>query len=108
MKSYVLRPVGFIRLTIKRREEAPRQGAEGAPDAWLEIEPQFADALLGMEVGVGERPGALQVEAVCIFQARTDAVLQQHVEGPLRLRPRRLVSEKQRSERRDVTEVRSR
>ena len=31
--------------------EAPRQGSEGAPDAWLEIEPQFAEALLGMEVG---------------------------------------------------------
>ena len=30
---------------------AARQGPEGAPDAWLEIEPQFADALLGMEVG---------------------------------------------------------
>ena len=27
------------------------QGPEGAPDAWLEIEPQFAEALLGMEVG---------------------------------------------------------
>ncbi len=26
-------------------------GGEGAPDAWLEIEPQFAEALLGMEVG---------------------------------------------------------
>jgi hypothetical protein len=32
-------------------EEAPRQGAEGAPDARLEIEPQFAEALLGMEDG---------------------------------------------------------
>ena len=30
---------------------APRQGSEGGPDAWLEIEPQFAEALLGMEVG---------------------------------------------------------
>jgi len=51
MSSYTLEPVGFIRSTLKRREEAPRQGAEGGPDAWLEIEPQFADALLGMEVG---------------------------------------------------------
>jgi len=24
---------------------------QGAPDAWLEIEPRFAEALLGMEVG---------------------------------------------------------
>jgi tRNA-Thr(GGU) m(6)t(6)A37 methyltransferase TsaA len=51
MSSYILEPVGFIRSTLKRREKAPRQGAEGAPDAWLEIEPQFAEALLGMEVG---------------------------------------------------------
>ena len=41
----------MIRSDLKTREEAPRQGAEGAPDAWLEIEPEFADALLGMEVG---------------------------------------------------------
>ncbi len=51
MSSYTLEPVGFIRSTLRRREEAPRQGPEGAPDAWLEIEPQFAGALLGMEVG---------------------------------------------------------
>jgi tRNA-Thr(GGU) m(6)t(6)A37 methyltransferase TsaA len=49
--TYTLEPVGFIRSTLKTREDAPRQGPEGAPDAWLEIEPQFADALLGMEVG---------------------------------------------------------
>jgi len=51
MSSYTLEPVGFIRSVLKRREEAPRQGSEGAPDAWLEIEPQFAEALLGLEVG---------------------------------------------------------
>jgi tRNA-Thr(GGU) m(6)t(6)A37 methyltransferase TsaA len=51
MSSYTLEAVGSIRSTLKRREEAPRQGSEGGPDAWLEIEPQFAEALLGMEVG---------------------------------------------------------
>ena len=51
MSAYTLEPVGFIRSTLKTREEAPRQGAEGAPDAWLEVEPQFAEALLGIEVG---------------------------------------------------------
>jgi tRNA-Thr(GGU) m(6)t(6)A37 methyltransferase TsaA len=51
MTSYTLEPVGFIRSTVKGREDAPRQGPEGAPDAWLEIEPRFADALLGIEVG---------------------------------------------------------
>ncbi len=51
MNSYTVDPVGFIRSTLKGREDAPRQGPEGAPDAWLEIEPRFAEALLGMEVG---------------------------------------------------------
>src|SRR5207247_7194937 len=51
MSSYTLGPVGFICSTVKGREDAPRQGPEGAPDAWLEIEPRFAEALLGMEVG---------------------------------------------------------
>ena len=51
MRSYTLEPVGFIRSTVKGRADAPRQGPEGAPDAWLEIEPRFADAVLGMEVG---------------------------------------------------------
>src|SRR5258708_34032410 len=51
MNSYTLELVGFIRSTVKSRHDAPRQGPEGAPDAWLEIEPRFAEALLGMEVG---------------------------------------------------------
>ena len=51
MSSYKLEPVGFIRSTLKTREEAPRQGPEGGPDAWLEVEPKFAEALLGLEVG---------------------------------------------------------
>lgn len=51
MDAYTLNPVGFLRSTVKGREDAPRQGSEGAPDAWLEIEPQFANALLGIEVG---------------------------------------------------------
>src|SRR3954454_5926923 len=51
MDPYTLQPVGFIRSTVKDRADAPRQGSEGAPDAWLEIEPKFTDALLGIEVG---------------------------------------------------------
>ena len=51
MSAYTLEAVGFIRSTVKGREDAPRQGPEGAPDAWLEIEPRFAEALLGIEVG---------------------------------------------------------
>lgn len=51
MSSYALETIGFIRSTVKGRGDAPRQGSEGAPDAWLEIEPKFAEAFQGMEVG---------------------------------------------------------
>lgn len=49
--SYRLKPIGLIRSALKRRKNAPRQGAEGAPDAWLEISRRFADALPGINVG---------------------------------------------------------
>jgi tRNA-Thr(GGU) m(6)t(6)A37 methyltransferase TsaA len=46
-----LRPVGVIRSSLATRKDAPRQGSEGAPDAWLEVYPWAADALLGMNAG---------------------------------------------------------
>jgi tRNA-Thr(GGU) m(6)t(6)A37 methyltransferase TsaA len=47
----LLRPVGVIRSSITSRRDAPRQGSEGAPDAWLEIEPWAAEALHGLAAG---------------------------------------------------------
>jgi tRNA-Thr(GGU) m(6)t(6)A37 methyltransferase TsaA len=49
--SYSLHPIGFIRSEIKRRDEAPRQGREGAPDAWLEVSPRFAEGMQNIVVG---------------------------------------------------------
>lgn len=46
-----LRRVGVIRSELGARKGAPRQGNEGAPDAWLEVEPWAADALMGLAVG---------------------------------------------------------
>ncbi len=40
-ERFDLRPIGVIRSTLKERSEAPKQGSEGAPDAWIEIEPCF-------------------------------------------------------------------
>ncbi len=48
---YSLDPVGLIHSPLKRLEDAPRQGREGAPDAWLEINPALAAGLDGMAVG---------------------------------------------------------
>jgi len=46
-----LRPVGVIRSTLTSRGEAPKQGHEGAPDAWLEIHPFALEALDGVAAG---------------------------------------------------------
>lgn len=46
-----LRPIGRIRSTLAALEEAPRQGSEGAPDAWLELDPDFAAGMLGVTQG---------------------------------------------------------
>src|SRR5262249_45160818 len=46
-----LRPIGVVRSTIKKRSEAPKQGAEGAPDAWLEVNSFAAQALDGLRAG---------------------------------------------------------
>jgi len=46
-----LRPIGVLRSRIKERSKAPKQGSEGAPDAWLEVRPSVAQALDGLAVG---------------------------------------------------------
>lgn len=49
--DYTLTPLGFLQSPLKKREEAPNQGNEGAPDAWLEIDEMFAEGLEGIEIG---------------------------------------------------------
>ena len=46
-----LRPIGVIRSELELPAEAPIQGSEGAPDAWLEVHPWAAAGLEGLEVG---------------------------------------------------------
>jgi len=46
-----IRPIGTIQSTLRERKNAPRQGREGAPDAWLDVDPAFAAGLRGIAVG---------------------------------------------------------
>jgi tRNA-Thr(GGU) m(6)t(6)A37 methyltransferase TsaA len=50
-EEYAIRPVGHLRSSLRVLKTAPRQGSEGAPDAWLEVLPAFARALSGISVG---------------------------------------------------------
>jgi tRNA-Thr(GGU) m(6)t(6)A37 methyltransferase TsaA len=49
--TYSLHPVGVVRSRLTARHDAPKQGSEGAPEAWLEIEPAFVEALAGITPG---------------------------------------------------------
>jgi tRNA-Thr(GGU) m(6)t(6)A37 methyltransferase TsaA len=49
--SYSIKPIGVVRSELKRLEDAPMQGVEGAPEAWLEIFPEYRDALEGITPG---------------------------------------------------------
>jgi len=46
-----VRPIGVIRSVLKARAAAPKQGSEGAPDAWLEVSPFAAEGLDGVTAG---------------------------------------------------------
>jgi len=50
MTTYSLEVIGTIRSELKRREDAPLFYDEGAPNAYLEILPQYTDALHRMRV----------------------------------------------------------
>ena len=43
--------IAKVESPLKERAEAPKQGDEGAPDAWLAFEPAVAEALDGIAVG---------------------------------------------------------
>ena len=49
--EYLLYPIGHIRSELRRTSDAPRQGAEGAPDACLELDAAFVRASAGLAAG---------------------------------------------------------
>jgi tRNA-Thr(GGU) m(6)t(6)A37 methyltransferase TsaA len=49
--AYSLHPIGVIRSPLRHRMDAPKQGDEGAPDAWLEIRSPVAEGLHGIVAG---------------------------------------------------------
>jgi tRNA-Thr(GGU) m(6)t(6)A37 methyltransferase TsaA len=51
MTDVVLRPIGHVESPLTDRADAPRQGDEGAPDAWLVLDPAYAEAWKDLTVG---------------------------------------------------------
>ena len=58
MTGYQVMPVGHVESPLTDRAQAPRQGDEGAPSAWLVFRPEVADAVRDLAAGnspVGEQ-----------------------------------------------------
>ena len=66
-----LRPIGHVESPLTDPGDAPKQGSEGGPAAWLVIEPALLDALDGIE------PGDRVIVLTWLHRARRD-VLQVH------------------------------
>jgi tRNA-Thr(GGU) m(6)t(6)A37 methyltransferase TsaA len=63
-----LHAIGKIRSTLKMRTEAPKQGSEGAPDAWLELSPSVQRGLHGLKVDDDI------IVVTCLHKARRDVL----------------------------------
>lgn len=51
MTGYQVVPIGWVESSLTDRAQAPRQGDEGAPSAWLVFEPRVADGIGDLAVG---------------------------------------------------------
>ena len=74
--SIALLPIGWVESPLTHRDSAPKQGDEGAPEAWLVLKPEVAQGLDGI------RPGDEVVVLTWLDRARRD-VLRVHPRGDL-------------------------
>jgi tRNA-Thr(GGU) m(6)t(6)A37 methyltransferase TsaA len=49
--DYVIHPIGWVESPLVYRDAAPLQGDEGAPDAWLVLDPTMRPAVRDLEAG---------------------------------------------------------
>jgi tRNA-Thr(GGU) m(6)t(6)A37 methyltransferase TsaA len=49
--EYTIHPIGRVESPLVDPGAAPNQGDEGAPDAWLVLDPAMSPAMHGLEVG---------------------------------------------------------
>jgi tRNA-Thr(GGU) m(6)t(6)A37 methyltransferase TsaA len=48
---FEVNPIGWVESPLTAMESAPKQGDEGAPDAWVVLEPAAVEGLQGIEAG---------------------------------------------------------
>jgi tRNA-Thr(GGU) m(6)t(6)A37 methyltransferase TsaA len=50
-QRYEVRPVAWVESPLTHLAQAPNQGREGAPPAWLAVEPEMAEAIRDLRAG---------------------------------------------------------
>jgi tRNA-Thr(GGU) m(6)t(6)A37 methyltransferase TsaA len=50
-QRYELQPIGRVESPLVERAQAPKQGDEGSPEAWMIVDARFTDALRNLQVG---------------------------------------------------------
>ena len=83
--GFELRPIGRVESPLVDRDSAPRQGDEGAPDAWLVFAEGVADGLRDLESGTDV------IVLTWLDRARRD-VLRVHPRGDLTRAPQGVFS----------------
>ena len=48
---FTVMPIGHVSSSLVDREHAPKQGNEGAPEAWLVFKPEFQEGLRDLRTG---------------------------------------------------------
>jgi tRNA-Thr(GGU) m(6)t(6)A37 methyltransferase TsaA len=78
MTGYQVVPIGWVESPLKDRAQAPRQGDEGAPDAWLLFQPEVADGLRDLA------PGAEIIVLTWLDRAARDVLVTRPRDDPAR------------------------
>lgn len=78
MTGYQVVPIGWVESPLKDRAQAPRQGDEGAPDAWLVFQPEVADGLRDLA------PGAEIIVLTWLDRAARDVLVTRPRDDPAR------------------------
>ena len=78
MTGYQVVPIGWVESPLTERAQAPRQGDEGAPAAWLVFQPGVADGLRDLA------PGAEVIVLTWLDRADRDVLVTRPRDDPAR------------------------
>lgn len=49
--EFSIHPIGVVQSSLKDLDDCPHQGDEGAPEAWIELDPHYSGGLEGIQTG---------------------------------------------------------